>query len=107
MSIFDEHIRDLEYITHSYLRNTGWQDISYPYGYQDDRYAPSPCYSIYSKRFNGGTVEATLYSTVDEECRYTYKLKFYSFVTHSHIIVHHNIMYTDGLDLMLQKYELI
>lgn len=107
MSIFDEHNSDLEYITHSYLRNTGWQDITYPYGYQDDPYAPNPCYSIYSKRFNSGNVEATLYSTINNDCQLVYKLRLYSFVTHSHIIIHHNLMYTDGLDLMIHKYELI
>lgn len=107
MSIFDEHIINLEHITHSYLLNTGWQDISYPYGYQDDRYAPNPCYSIYSKRFNSGNVEATLYGTINNDCQFVYKLKLYSFVTHSHIIIHSDIMYTDGLDLMIQKYELI
>lgn len=107
MSIFNEHINKLEYITHAYLRNTGWQDITYPYGYQDDPYAPTPCYSMYSKRFNSGNVEAILYSTVNNDCELVYKLRLYSFVTHSHIIVHHNIIYTDGLDLMLQKYELV
>lgn len=107
MSIFDEHNSDLEYITHSYLMNTGWQDITYPYGYQDDPYAPNPCYSIYSKRFNSGNVEAMLYSTVNDDCQLVYKLRLYSFVTHSCIIVHHNLMYTDGLDLMIHKYELI
>lgn len=107
MSIFDEHINNLVPITNSYLLNTGWQDISYPYGYQDDQYAPTPCYSIYSKRFNSGNVEATLYSTVNNNCERVYKLKLYSFVTHSHIIIHSDIMYTDGLDLMIQKYELI
>ena len=107
MSIFDKYTEDLTPITHLYLRNTGWQDISYPYGYQDDPYAPNPCYSIYSKRFNSGNVEATLYSTINDDCQLVYKLKLYSFVSHSHIIVHHNIMYTDGLDLMIQKYELI
>ena len=107
MSIFDEHIEDLVPITHSYLLNTGWQDISYPYGYQDDQYAPNPCYSIYSKRFNSGNVEATLYSTINNDCQLVYKLKLYSFVSHSHIIIHSDIMYTDGLDLMIQKYELI
>jgi hypothetical protein len=107
MSIFDEHIEDFVPITHSYLLNTSWQDISYPYGYMDDPYAPNPCYSMYSKRFNSGNVEATLYSTINNDCERVYKLKLYSFVTHSHIIIHSDIMYTDGLDLMIQKYELI
>ena len=107
MSIFDEHIEDFIPITRSYLLNTGWQDVSYPYGYYEDPYAPNPCYSIYSKRFNSGNVEATLYSTVNNNCELVYKLKLYSFVTHSHIIIHSDIMYTDGLDLMIQKYELI
>ena len=107
MSIFDEHIGDFIPITHSYLLNTGWQDVSYPYGYYEDPYAPNPCYSLYLKRFNSGNVEATLYSTVNNNCEHVYKLKLYSFVTHSHIIIHSDIMYTDGLDLMIQKYELI
>lgn len=107
MSIFDEHIKDIVPITHSYLLNTGWQDVSYPYGYYEDPYAPTPCYSLYLKRFNSGNVEATLYSTVNNDCEHVYKLKLYSFVTHSHIIIHSDIMYTDGLDLMIQKYELI
>ena len=107
MSIFDEHNEDFIPITHSYLLNTGWQDISYPYEYYEDSYAPDPCYSTYSKRFNSGDVEAKLYSTVNNDCEHVYKLKLYSFVTHSHIIIHSDIMYTDGLDLMIQKYELI
>lgn len=107
MSIFDEHIEDFVPITRSYLLNTGWQDVSYPYGYYEDPYAPNPCYSLYLKRFNSGNVEATLYSTVNDNWEHVYKLKLYSFVTHSHIIIHSDIIYTDGLDLMIQKYELI
>lgn len=107
MSIFDEHISDLKYISHSYLRNTGWFDISHPFGYPEDSYAPNPTYAVYRKRFRGSYVEATLYCTVIEDGELVYKLRLYNYVAHTNIIVHHNLIYTDGLELMIQKYELI
>lgn len=105
MSIFDEHIEDLVPITHSYLKNNGWYSDLYV-GYELPASAPIPTYEVYTKRFNGNTIEATLYLTIDDDCRYTYKLKLYSFITHSHIYIHHYITFTEGLELMLQKYEL-
>lgn len=107
MSIFDEHISDLKYISHSYLRTTGWFDISHPFGYPEDPHAPDQTYAVYRKKFSGSCVEATLYCTPNEDGELVYKLRLYYYVTHTNIIVHHNLIYTEGLELMIQKYELI